>query len=56
MEVYKITCKINNKIYIGSTKLINGIISQKNILKYPELEKRFKILNKKKRNIKQLEQ
>lgn len=21
MEVYKITCKINNKIYIGSTKL-----------------------------------
>lgn len=37
-------------------KLINGIISQKNILKYPELEKRFKILNKKKRNIKQLEQ
>ena len=21
MEIYKITCKINNKVYIGSTKL-----------------------------------
>ena len=25
MEVYKITCKTNNKIYIGSTKLINKV-------------------------------
>ena len=25
MEVYKITCKINNKIYIDSIKLINKV-------------------------------
>lgn len=40
-----------NLTFWVSRRLVNGIISQKNILKYPKLEKmknRFKILNKRK--------